>query len=188
MINSKSMIKIFLTGPPGIGKTTCVLKIYETLTLYGYVVGGFVSKEMRKEGKRIGFKLINLFDRSEEVLADIYSKTHYKIGKYNVNLDGLNKFIDRLYPLENYDIIIIDEIGPMEMLSKKFKKLIQEIMLSDTPSIFTIHVSYANKIHEYFNTSRPNILYRLTRENREGMPLIIWMELQRHIKGKKNEK
>lgn len=182
------MIKIFLTGAPGIGKTTCVSKIYETLTLYRYVVGGFVSKEMRKEGFRIGFKLVNLFDGSEEVLADIYSKTHHKIGKYNVNLEGLNKFIDRLYPLEKYDIIIIDEIGPMEMLSKKFKKLVQEIMSSDIPSIFTIHVNYANNIHKYFNTSRPNVLYRLTRENREGMPLIIWMELQRHVRGKKNEK
>jgi len=181
------MIKIFLTGAPGVGKTTCVLKIYETLTIYKYKVGGFISKEIREEGIRIGFKMINLLDGDEAILASIHSKTPHRIGKYYVNVKELEKFISKLYPLESYDVVIIDEIGPMEMLSSKFKKLVDDILSSEMPAIMTIHVNYASKIQRYFNTSRPNVLYKLTRENRDGMPLIIWRDLQRYIKRRSDE-
>ncbi len=176
------MIKIFLTGAPGVGKTTCVLKIYETLSIYKFKVGGFISKEIREEGRRTGFKMINLSDGSEGILADINSKTPYKIGRYYVRLDELNKFIDGLYPIDDYDVIIIDEIGPMEMLSNKFKKLIEDVLTSDIPAILTIHVNYASNIKRHFKTSKPNVLYKLTRENRDGMPLIIWRDLQKYIR------
>ncbi len=181
------MIKIFLTGAPGIGKTTCVLKIYETLTIYKYKVGGFISREIREGGVRVGFKMINLQDGSEGILADIHSRTPYKIGKYYVKLDELNRFVEEMYPIEDYDVMIIDEIGPMEMISNKFKKLINDVLTSEIPAILTIHVNYASKIQKYFKTSRPNILYKLTRENRDGMPLIIWRDLQRYIKRRGDE-
>ena len=53
-------MRIFITGMPGVGKTTLALKIAEGLKDLGYKVGGFITKEIRKNGRRVGFKIITL--------------------------------------------------------------------------------------------------------------------------------
>ncbi len=176
------MIKVFVTGPPGIGKTTCVIKLYETLTIYNYRVGGFVSEEIRKNGYRVGFKVRDLSSGSETLLASIYEKTMHRIGKYYVKLEDFNNFLESLEKFDEYDLIIIDEIGPMEMLSTKFKSLVTDILRSEIPAVFTVHINISNKLRNLFSTDKPNILFKLTKENRGAMPYIIWREIQRYIR------
>jgi nucleoside-triphosphatase len=51
---------IVLTGDPGVGKTTALLRLVQGLKARGVKVGGVVSKEIRSNNMRIGFEFIDL--------------------------------------------------------------------------------------------------------------------------------
>ena len=49
-----------LTGGPDIGKTTTVIRLVEMLKHRGVSIGGIVSREIRKNGVRIGFEFVDI--------------------------------------------------------------------------------------------------------------------------------
>ena len=67
----------------------------------------------------------------------------YKVGKYSVDVNALDKIgvpaIEKAISDDNIHIIIIDEIGKMEMLSERFCEVVIEALDSDKPIIVTLH-------------------------------------------------
>ncbi|HIE34460.1 MAG TPA: NTPase [Candidatus Altiarchaeales archaeon] len=128
---------ILLTGESGIGKTTAIKKILERVDLSA---GGFYTQEIRENKMRTGFKIITL-DGKEGLLAHIELNTRYRVGKYSVNPDDLDNIAVRsILESLNNDLIVIDEIGRMELFSEKFKKAV--ILALDTRRVLgTIKVS-----------------------------------------------
>ncbi|KAF6274702.1 nucleoside-triphosphatase, cancer-related [Rhinolophus ferrumequinum] len=51
---------VFLTGSPGVGKTTLIQKASEVLKSSGMPVDGFYTEEVRQGGRRIGFDVVTL--------------------------------------------------------------------------------------------------------------------------------
>jgi len=62
---------LFVTGRPGIGKTTVLLNATEKLKARGYIVGGMISREVRQNGSRVGFELVDLKTTEKGWLAHI---------------------------------------------------------------------------------------------------------------------
>ncbi|ADC69415.1 protein of unknown function DUF265 [Methanocaldococcus sp. FS406-22] len=157
-------MKIFITGMPGVGKTTLALKIAEKLKDFGYKVGGFITKEIRKNGKRVGFKIITL-DTNEEAILAYVGDGNVKVGKYVVFVENLDKVgveaIKRA--LKDADIIIIDELGAMEFKSKTFSKVVDEVINNNKPLLATLHRNWVNK---FKNKGK---IYRLSIENRNKL-------------------
>jgi nucleoside-triphosphatase len=81
------MTLIVLTGAPGVGKTTAVIHVGRELKQRGMKVGGIVSRELRTNNMRIGFKFIDLITDDRDILASITGKGP-KVGKYFVNVAG----------------------------------------------------------------------------------------------------
>ena len=140
-------MKIFLTGRPGIGKTTIIKKwISEILEQ----AGGFYTEEIREKGKRIGFK-IKTIDGKEGILAEI-GRGKYNIGKYKVNLETFEeigvKTLEEELKDERIKYIIIDEIGKMELFSEKFKLVVKEILKSNKNVIGVITMANNEFIEE----------------------------------------
>jgi len=155
---------ILITGKPGVGKTTLIIKLIEELDLNA---GGFYTQEMRLGGRRVGFKIITL-DGKESILAHIDIKSPYRVSKYGVNLEGLEKVgVESIWrALENNKIIVIDEIGKMELFSPRFKEAINSALNSDKITIATILLApnpYTDKIKRRQDVK----LFYLTQENRE---------------------
>jgi len=132
---------IFLTGPPGIGKTTVLLKAVEKLRSMGYRVGGMMSREVRERGVRVGFKIVDLSTGREGWLAHVRQPVGPKISKYRVNLSDLESVGVKSVreAVLNADLIVIDEVGPMELFSKPFRDAVKAALESGKPVLGTIH-------------------------------------------------
>jgi len=157
------MNNILITGKPGVGKTTLIRKLIEELNLDA---GGFYTQEMRIGGRRVGFKIITL-DGEESILAHVDIKSPYRVSKYGVNLEGLEKVgVESIWrALEENDIVVIDEIGKMELFSPRFKEAVNSALNSDKIVLATILLApnpYTDKIKRRQDVK----LFYLTQENR----------------------
>jgi nucleoside-triphosphatase len=108
------MVKnIFITGLPGCGKTTLIKEILKELKI---PAKGFFTEEIRKEGERIGFKIVTL-SKKEGILAEKGFKSLYRVSKYGVILKDLEEIGVREIEegLKGDFLIVVDEIGKMEL-------------------------------------------------------------------------
>ncbi len=128
--------KILLTGRPGCGKTTLIRRIVNDLAL---PAGGFYTEEIRQRGQRIGFKLITL-EGKEAVFADINFKTSERLGKYGLDLAKLETVgvVAVREAVHSRQLVVIDEIGPMEIRSAIFRDVVSKIFEARVPILATI--------------------------------------------------
>ena len=161
-----SKTNILITGPPGIGKTTLIKKIYKALQHLQPV--GFYTTEIRESGVRKGFELVSL-DGKKGLLSHVDIESPYKVGKYGVDVTGFEDFlkhVDFLSP--STGLIIIDEIGKMECFSDTFNTLLQKILGSDTFVIATISHRGGGQIRE-IKKRKDHTLFEMTQKNRDSL-------------------
>ncbi|NJE26955.1 NTPase [Thermococcus sp. MV5] len=166
-------MRLFVTGLPGVGKTTLVLKVAEEMQGIGLKIGGFTTQEVRKKGRRVGFKIKAIDTKEEGILAWV-GEGYPRVGKYVVNLEDLNRVgvsaIRRA--ISEADLIIIDEIGAMEYKSREFAKIINEVLKKEKPLLATVHRRYTERFRGMGK------LYVLTTENREKIKDEVIKELK----------
>jgi len=140
-------MNILLSGPPASGKSTLIAKIVDFLKANNVKVGGIVTPEVRKNNIRVGFKVVDLMTLKEVIFAGINLKSNYRVGKYFVDISLFESI--SIPALENAekesDIIVIDEIGRMELFSKKFEEVIKKIMNGAKPVLAVVHRNYLDE-------------------------------------------
>lgn len=136
-------MKIIISARPGAGKTTLVK---ELATQIKAPKCGFYTEEILKDRNRAGFKAISLDGRKEVILAHVDIKSPYRVGKYKVNIKDFEPMAINILEQALKDdeaVVIIDEIGKMELFSPKFKQLVLELLNSPKTVIFTIKSDWA---------------------------------------------
>lgn len=131
--------KILLTGRPGCGKTTLIKRIINDLPRRA---GGFYTEEIRDGGTRTGFKIVTL-DGEEAVLAHIDFRATAgpdRVGKYGLDLSALERIgVGAVrQAIQARQLVVIDEIGPMEIRSAIFRDAVNEALNSELPVLATI--------------------------------------------------
>jgi len=176
-IKSMGSIKnnILITGLPGIGKTTLIKKLSEEVRNFHPV--GFYTEEIREGGIRKGFELISLHGR-KGLLSHIDIKSPYRVGKYRVDMESFEDFLDSIAFFDHTTgLIIIDEIGKMECLSNKFKKLLKEILASRKLVVATIALKGSGLIAEI--KKRDDIkFFEIAQGNRDSLLLEILKDVK----------
>jgi nucleoside-triphosphatase len=140
MANPVSVKKnLFVAGSRGVGKTTLLKEVTASRKER---IGGFYTEHMLTGRIQKGFK-IHTFDGQERMLAAKGLKSPHQLGKYGVDLNALeNVGVPALrLALMNKDVIVIDEIGSMEMMSERFRLTLLECLTSPTPVLATIRVA-----------------------------------------------
>jgi nucleoside-triphosphatase len=127
-------MKILITGKPRSGKTTLIKRISQSVPDVSF--GGFYTEEIKEKGRRLGFRLITVNGKSG-ILAHQNLSSDIRLGNYKLNLETLDTIgIESIKEaLKKNAVIIIDEIGKMEILSKKFCQLIEELWYKENPPI-----------------------------------------------------
>lgn len=174
---------MFLTGNPGIGKTTVLLKTVEALKAKGYSIGGMISREVRTFGTRVGFEVLDLESGRRGWLAHVNQEYGPRVGKYRVNLEDLNNVGAEaiLKAVKKADVVAIDEIGPMELHSQKFKEVVERVVKSGKLVVGTVHWRARDKLVEEIKVRDDAEIYQVTYRNREKMHKIIVEKAMRFL-------
>lgn len=127
---------VLLTGQPRVGKTTIIKQIVAALD---DACGGFYTEEIRERGQRVGFKLVTTNGR-EGTLAHIRLEDAPHVGKYGINLRDLQAVgVTAIrQAIASKEVVVIDEIGKMEMLSESFRDAVMEALASGRDIVGTI--------------------------------------------------
>ena len=170
------MIKnILITGKPNCGKTTLIKEISEKLKPK---IFGFYTEEIKEKEKRVGFKIKTL-DKKEGILSHIRFKSKYQVGKYKVNLKNLEEIgVSTLEKaIKEKKIVLIDEIGKMELFSEKFKKIVLKALNSENKVLATIMLK-KNPFCDKIKKRKDAKIFYLQRENFQK----IKKEIENHFK------
>lgn len=134
-------MNIFITGRPGGGKSTLILELLKSLKDKNKKVAGIITPEIREGGgDRKGFNIIDLASSKKEVLASVDIKEKPAISKYGVNVKGIDAIVNEFEKsFDDADVIILDEIGKMELYSEKFKDMLEKVLNSGKTVVATLH-------------------------------------------------
>jgi nucleoside-triphosphatase len=125
-----------LTGRPGCGKTTLIRRLVEGL---GVPAGGFYTEEIRRGSRREGFALITL-DGQTATLASVHNPSRRRVSKYGVDVEAVDEVgvpaIERA--TARAALVVIDEIGKMELFSNRFRQAVLSALESGKPVVASI--------------------------------------------------
>jgi len=130
-----------LTGKPGIGKSTMIKKLINDIG--ADICGGFYTEEITDAKGRVGFRCVSMNGESVEI-ANVENPSQTRIGRYGVDIETFEPFAIKVLQdaLSSKRIIVIDEIGFMQMLSVSFQHIVQKVVsLSDHIVLGTVPVT-----------------------------------------------
>lgn len=161
-----------MTGEPGCGKTTAVRKTCEILTAQGRKVGGVVSGEIRKAGVRVGFSLEDLATGRVGTLAHVNQREGPQVGKYRVNLADIERIAVSAIKqaIAESDVIVVDELGPMELNSMPFILSVEMALGIPKPFVGTIHKRATHYLVAAIKSNRAYEILEVAAQNRDNIP------------------
>lgn len=162
---------LLLTGNPGIGKTTILLQVVDGLKARGCSVGGMISREVRSRGERVGFEILDLVSGRRGWLAHAGQKTGPQVGRYRVNLEDLDSIgvaaIDEA--VESADVVAIDEVGPMELFSQRFREAVRKAVESQKPLVGVVHWKARDRLIDEVKKREDAEIIEVTANNRDRL-------------------
>lgn len=178
---------LLVTGPPGVGKTTLVTRVLESLkNSHPYLnVQGFYTREIRQGTERVGFEVVTIDGCKGLLASTTYSSPESlkwpTVGRYRVDVASFESLaLSQLQMREDTSLFIIDEVGKMEMFSSSFFPAVLRILESNVPVLASIPLPR-------FGRDIPGVarlrnhpgatIYTLSTSNRDGIKDQILSEL-----------
>ena len=163
-------MKIVLTGEPGIGKTTLIKKLAKVL---GNKAIGFWTEEVRdpKTKKRTGFKVVSTEGNSLLFASKTFTSKHL-VGSYGVNVQRFESVALPILEkaLRENKVVLVDEVGKMELFSKPFRELIRALIYDPRKHmVITIPIRDVHPLVAEIRRLTGAVLLEVNKENRDGL-------------------
>ncbi|MBI4529612.1 MAG: NTPase [Deltaproteobacteria bacterium] len=175
-------MRLFLSGVPGIGKTTIIRDVVKRLR--GIKCAGFYTEETRKAGQRTGFQIITL-DGGKATLASVSGKrAGPRVGRYKVHIEEFDGLVLSLLEPETTpaDLYVVDEIGKMELLSPKFIRKLTDLM-SQPAHVFGTIAKKGEGLIQKIKAREDVELVEVTAQNRDRLTLQLAERILNEIAG-----
>ena len=158
--------RVAITSPPGSGKSTLARKVIDLL---GSRAGGVLAREVRRGRDRTGFILEDLMTGEEGTLASLDGPGP-KVGRYRVCLRDLEEVGARAVEraVREAEVVVIDEVGPMELFSGPFAGAVEAALASDKAILVVVHAKSSHPLAERIR--RELRLFVVTEESRDRLP------------------
>lgn len=168
-----------VTGPPRSGKTTVVQTVVDRLEREEYRAGGVFCPEIRGDGDRVGFDIVDVYTDDSRVLAHVDETTGPAIAKYRVNVENVDAVCASAFAtaFESADVIVVDEIAPMETFSDEFVTGVRRALDSAVPVVAAIHylteTGFIGAVNDRDDVER----FEVRPETRDRLPdrLVSWV-------------
>lgn len=176
------MKNLFLTGPVGSGKSTSIAAaLADNLPK----AGGFLTVRQKDDtGRAIAYWLQRPDGSDRQIILD------YSAKPYTMHMEVFEGFAAALLDeAEQYDFVILDEIGGFEVLSDAFVEALMKVLESDVPCIGVMkgaapagkmiqklglgdaYVQRAERLRQWMRQNPDTQLYECSRFDPEGLRL-----------------
>ena len=174
---------LLLSAPPGSGKTTALIRAAGTLDQLR--LGGFVTREIREAGRRVGFCLLP-FCGEPRIMAHRELVSRQRVGAYGVDVEMVDYVADTaLGARAAADLFVVDEIGAMECFSTRFVAAVRRLLDDPRPLIATVALRGEGLIAEV--KARDDVeLRQLTARNRDALPAELSAWARRAVGGRED--
>lgn len=160
--------KILLTGSPGCGKTTVIIKLAQCLQ--GQRMAGFITEEILKDERRCGF-MARTLRGDAALLASLDHNSWVSVGKYGVDVRSFEELVipELTQDPTKIDLFLVDEIGKMECFCPEFVKAMNQLLDSPVSLVATVSQNGKGLIREV--KERDDVeLITVTPKNRDTLP------------------
>lgn len=159
---------VLIQARPGTGKSTALKRVAELLRDSGVAISGFLTEEIRERGRRVGFSIEAFASGERGALAHVEFPGPPRVGRYGVDLDQFEQLA--LPELRaDADVVLIDELGKMELASTTLRTAVLELLDRGTPTAATVQASrhpFTDALKERCDVK----VVLLTRQNRDRVP------------------
>jgi nucleoside-triphosphatase len=170
---------ILLTGRPGSGKTTALRSAIDMIQADA---GGFYTQEIREKGVRTGFEIITL-GGEKRAMASKGLQSQYHVGRYGVDVDAVDMLATGaiLDAISHKNIVVIDEIGRMELFSGPFRSAVLRAL--DSPKVVLgVIMEKPDPYADSVKARKDVELVRVTEKNRDEIPVLLKTKAERLLR------
>ncbi len=168
-------IKIGITGLPGSGKTYALLRVIEMLQDEETKIGGMIDEPIGDGRHKTGFTVRDLMTGETEVFASTEIESRIMVGKLGVDITKLEAVGVKAIreACAQCDIIVIDEVGKMEVECPAFIEAVKEALDAEKPMIITLHKKSRNPLLQDIRRRDDVRILEVTPTNRNLLPYKI---------------
>lgn len=177
-------LKIGISGVLGLGKTESLKNIIDMLSEEGISVGGMLTEPIMEDNRQVGFQVMNWQTKEKAVFAHLDLNSSIQVKGYNVDLDALNQVGVRAIEeaVEKEDLILVDEIGKIEVKSDEFNRVVKGALDVKKPMIITFNKKSRNSLLQDLRRRDDVRILELTDVNRDYLPFKVVDLLKEEVK------
>jgi nucleoside-triphosphatase len=135
----------------------------------GLPLSGFVTREIREGRRRLGFSITTM-DGKRGILAHVEFPGPPRVGKYGVDLAVLDRIgVPALRPPDADGVVIIDELGKMELALEAFRDAVSGICEGPAAVVATVQLA-RDPFTDALRRRRGIETLQVTHQNRDYLP------------------